>query len=238
MKRKRRISEATTMFGFAENPVGAFALGGNGDQITAIAIGDDQYNPELDVYTCPAGEMLHLRTTYMRNDRRIFRYGSQEAICSQCTRKDACLPEKTPFRQISRWEHEHILEDHLERMTQKGREKSHIRAAITEHPFGTLKQQSGCTHLLLRGTQKVRAEMDLMMLSYNFRRVLNILGVDVFRSHCLQRVKNDVQNTKLHPQKHNFTPFFLRLSQSLAFITRFYLQAFFGDQVGFTYAFS
>jgi transposase/Holliday junction resolvase-like predicted endonuclease len=199
---------------------------------------DFQYNPGLDVYTCPAGAMLHRRTTYLRNDKRIFRYGSQEASCAQCTRKDACLPEKTPFRQINRWEHEHILEDHLERMTQKGREKSRIRAAITEHPFGTLKQQSGCTHFLLRGAPKVGGEIDLIMLSYNFKRALNTLGVKAFRNHCNQRLKKGVQDTKCHPQDQNYVNFFSRLSQTLAFITRFDLQTLFRHQVGFIYAFS
>ena len=89
--------------------------------------------------------------------------------CVRCTHKDTCLPEKTPFRQISRWEDEHILIAHRERMAQQGSEKMRLRAAIAEHPFGTLKQQCGWSHFLLRGMQKVRAEMDLLMLSYNFK---------------------------------------------------------------------
>ena len=148
---------------------------------------DFHYNPELDGYECPAGHILNLRSTYMRNGKRIFRYGSKESNCVRCTHKDTCLPEKTPFRQISRWEDEHILIAHRERMAQQGSEKMRLRAAIAEHPFGTLKQQCGWSHFLLRGMQKVRAEMDLLMLSYNFKRVLNILGVEAFRTYCLQR---------------------------------------------------
>jgi len=126
---------------------------------------DFHFNPELDGYECPAGHILNLRSTYMRSGKRIFRYGSKESNCVQCTHKDKCLPDKTSFRQITRWEHEHVLKVHRERMAQQGSEKSRLRAAIAEHPFGTLKQQFGCTHFLLRGVQKVSVEMDLMMLS-------------------------------------------------------------------------
>ncbi|MCK5012092.1 MAG: PAS domain S-box protein, partial [Deltaproteobacteria bacterium] len=168
---------------------------------------DFQYNPELDGYECPAGQLLNLRSTYMRNGKRIFRYGSQVSICAQCTLKGACLPDKTPFRQISRWEHEHVLIAHRERMAQQGSEKMRLRAAIAEHPFGTLKQLCGWTHFLLRGIHKVSAEMDLLMLSYNFKRVLNILGVEAFRTYCLQRVKNDVQDVNIHSQNPSFVTF-------------------------------
>jgi len=61
------------------------------------------------------------------------------------------------------------------------------RAALVEHPFGTLKVWCGWRHFLLRGLPKVRAELNLLMLCYNFKRLLNILGVDMLRTYCLQR---------------------------------------------------
>ena len=61
------------------------------------------------------------------------------------------------------------------------------RASLVEHPFGSLKLWLGWTHFLMRGLDKVRAEMNLLMLSYNFKRVLNILGIDAFREYCLMR---------------------------------------------------
>jgi hypothetical protein len=66
-------------------------------------------------------------------------------------------------------------------------EKMRQRAALCEHPFGTLKLWCGWTHFLLRGLDKVRAEMNLMMWSYNFKRVLNILGLEAFQAYCLVR---------------------------------------------------
>ena len=52
------------------------------------------------------------------------------------------------------------------------------RAALVEHPFGTIKCRAGYRHFLVRGFNKVRGEWSLMALCYNFTRVLNILGFE------------------------------------------------------------
>jgi hypothetical protein len=41
--------------------------------------------------------------------------------------------------------------------------------------------------ILLRGLEKVRAEMNLQMLSYNFKRVFNIIGIAAFKNHLNER---------------------------------------------------
>ena len=61
------------------------------------------------------------------------------------------------------------------------------RSAIVEHPFGTLKHRAGMNHFLMRGLDKCRGEFSLMVLGYNFTRVLNIMGVDKLREYCAQR---------------------------------------------------
>jgi len=38
--------------------------------------------------------------------------------------------------------------------------------------------------------------MALLMLSYNLKRVLNILGVETFRTYCILRAKNRLGETK------------------------------------------
>lgn len=171
------------------------------------------YNAELDAYRCPAGQLLKRRRTLQKNGKLMFGYASQASICTQCLLKTTCLPAKTPYRQIYRWEHEHIVESHRKRMAQQGSKKMRQRTALAEHPFGTLKQWCGWSHFLLRGTQKVNAEMDLLMLSYNFKRVLNVLGLEAFRTFCLHRAKNRLHQTKIGPQDHfaKVSMFFLRI---------------------------
>ena len=51
------------------------------------------------------------------------------------------------------------------------------RKELVEHPFGTIKRGMDQGYFLLRGLKKVGAEMSLTVLSYNIKRVLNILGV-------------------------------------------------------------
>jgi hypothetical protein len=56
------------------------------------------------------------------------------------------------------------------------------RTVLVEHPFGTLKYRAGINHFLMRGVEKYRAEFSLMVLAYNFTRVLTILCVDKLRN--------------------------------------------------------
>ncbi|MCP3367607.1 transposase [Bradyrhizobium cajani] len=91
----------------------------------------------------------------------------------------ACLTEKAKLRIVYRWEHEDVVERHLARMRDAGA-MMRRRSAVVEHPFGTLKCRAGYRHFLLRGFDKVRGECSLMVLSYNFTRVLSIFGIQGF----------------------------------------------------------
>lgn len=52
------------------------------------------------------------------------------------------------------------------------------RNTIVEHPYGTVKRWHGASYLLTKGTVKAAAETGLSFLAYNFRRVINLLGID------------------------------------------------------------
>ena len=66
------------------------------------------------------------------------------------------------------------------------------RAALAEHPFGTLKCRAGYRHFLVRGFNKVRGEWSLMALCYNFMRVLNIIGFDNFTAYLIRMAKQAI----------------------------------------------
>jgi hypothetical protein len=51
------------------------------------------------------------------------------------------------------------------------------RNCMCEHPFGTIKRGFNQGYLLLKGLRKVEGEMGFTMLTYNMRRVINILGM-------------------------------------------------------------
>lgn len=52
------------------------------------------------------------------------------------------------------------------------------RNVVVEHPYGAVKRWHGAGYLLTKGKLKVAAEMGLSFLAYNFRRVVNLLGVN------------------------------------------------------------
>lgn len=51
------------------------------------------------------------------------------------------------------------------------------RREMAEHPFGTMKWLMAQPRFLVRGLRKAKAELALAVLSYNLKRVVNILGV-------------------------------------------------------------
>src|SRR5688572_20388029 len=75
--------------------------------------------------------------------------------------------------------HEAVLDRHRARMRGAGA-LMRRRAALAEHPFGTLKCRAGHRHFLVRGFDKVRGEWSLMALCYNLARMLKIVGLDSF----------------------------------------------------------
>ena len=80
-------------------------------------------------------------------------------------------------RTIWRWAHEDVIDDMRKRMRLHP-EVMDERKKVVEHTFGTLKRAFGAPYLLLRGIRKVSGEVGLLLLSYNLRRALNILGVE------------------------------------------------------------
>jgi hypothetical protein len=145
------------------------------------------YDPEVNIYHCPAGEVLTQSGIRHQDGKTKFQYRSDPAVCAECPFQDQCLPPKSPRRTIARWEHEEVLDRHRQRMQEEGATYMRHRAELAEHPFGTLKVWCGWTHFLVRGLTKVRGEFHLLTTCYNFKRVLIIVGLDAFQAYCHQR---------------------------------------------------
>lgn len=156
---------------------------GNGKKHTRFTRGDFTYDSATDTYQCPAGQALRPTKKLWKNTsgRMERRYLGSVATCGVCPLKASCLSAKAKSRAVSRWEHEEVLDRHRQRMaSEQAGQLMRRRSAIVEHPFGTLKCRAGYQHFLVRGFDKVRGEWSLMALCYNFTRVLNILGFEVF----------------------------------------------------------
>jgi transposase len=133
---------------------------------------DFAYLPDQDAYRCPSGAILTYRFSNVENGMRLRRYWSS-AACAACPIKRQCTPSKE--RRITRWEHEHLLEE-VQRRLDANPDAMRTRRETVEHPFGTIKARMGATLFLMRRLPNVAAEMALHVLAYNLTRVMNILG--------------------------------------------------------------
>jgi transposase len=133
---------------------------------------DFVYLSTEDVYRCPAGEKLAYRYTNEEDGKTLRRYWT--TACPRCALKARCTTGAE--RRITRWEHEHLLEEVQQRLDANP-QVMRVRRETVEHPFGTLKMRMGATHFLMKRLPKVATEMALHVLAYNLTRVINIVGV-------------------------------------------------------------
>ena len=132
------------------------------------------YNVEQDTYQCPAGQTLTFRGYRVRKKSGIKEKKYTTHACYSCIQKTKCTRSKTT-RYIYRWEHETVIEK-LKQRVKENPDKINSRKGLVEHPFGIIKQSMGHHHFLMRGMNNVSAEMSLSILTYNLKRVLNILN--------------------------------------------------------------
>jgi transposase len=128
-----------------------------------------RYHAADNSYECPAGERL-LQKTRSRVGRQ---YLYTTTACGHCRLKAQCTAAK------QRWVTRHFEEDVLNEVAARTAANPMImrrRQGMVEHPFGTLKRRMNGGRFLLRGLQKVKAEMALAVTAYNLTRAINVLG--------------------------------------------------------------
>ena len=145
---------------------------------------DFHYDVAQDCYLCPAQQRLTYRCEAKKSGKDIRVY--EGVTCRTCALRARCTRSKRNNRRIYRWIHEAIIDKMRTRMAQQ---PDHVkrRAQLVEHPFGTLKHAMNHSYFLLRGKEKVSAEMSLSVLVYNLKRVINILGVKELHAALAQK---------------------------------------------------
>jgi hypothetical protein len=113
------------------------------------------------------------------------------------------LGERTNYKQIQRWEHQELLDVYNEKMqTQESKAIIKKRGSIVEHPFGTIKRTLGWDHYLVRGNEKVSGENALIMFTYNFRRLLNLIGIALFQKLMVAVKEGNIEAIKAEIALH------------------------------------
>ena len=140
------------------------------------------YNKKNESYTCPKGKILHRQgKIYSRHDGIPFkRYVAHWSDCKECPWVDICVSPGSQKASRGRMLNRNIYEDQMDvNDAQVNLRKTEYRRrqAIVEHPFGTIKRQWGYTHTHLKGLEKVNGEFGLVLLCYNLKRILSIIGI-------------------------------------------------------------
>jgi hypothetical protein len=133
---------------------------------------DFRYDSLSDTYQCPSGQRLRKASTsqHYRKQRHIY-YNT--TACAGCALKAQCTMHR--YRKIARLTNEDVLE----RAAQRVRTHPEImrrRKAIVEHCFAAMKS-GGFSEFVLRGLEKVKAELSLSAIAYNFKRAVNAVGL-------------------------------------------------------------
>ncbi len=140
-------------------------------------VAEFEYNKEKDEYICSEGKPLVLK---QKNKERKNGYADmyQGIGCDGCKQRAECTKSKNG-RILYRPKNIEWIEGYKEWMEQvSSKTKVNKRKTIVEHPFGTLKYWMGKIPLLLRGKEKVSAEINLYATAYNIKRLLNIEPFD------------------------------------------------------------
>ena len=132
------------------------------------------YDAGKDHFLCPQGRILtrHGDSRKGRNEYRVYYAG--KAACRDCPVRAQCTQGQ--YRKLTVPVDEPIIAAVKARL-QEHPQVFAQRRNLVEHPFGTMKFWQGYHHFLTTGLERVRAEFTLSCLAYNFRRVLNELGV-------------------------------------------------------------
>lgn len=141
------------------------------------------YDKNTDSYSCPKNKVLVRQgKKYKRKDGIPFtRYVAHWTDCKSCPWVDICVSPGCKKASRGRMLNRSIYEDAMDKndiqVAQRKNEYKR-RQAIVEHPFGTIKRQWGYGHTLMKGIEKVSGEFSIIMLCYNLRRVITILGIN------------------------------------------------------------
>lgn len=134
------------------------------------------FDPDNDVYICPAGHNL----TFSRNSsetRKGITNHYRIYSCSHCTNCPYLYKctSSVNGRSIKR----NVKEDKLLKFDNEYKADSSLyklRKALVEHPFGTIKRSLGLTYVYIKGLDRVSSWASSVFLAYNLKRVINILG--------------------------------------------------------------
>jgi len=132
-----------------------------------------RYDPQIDVYICPNGQLLNYRTTNREGYRQ---YHSDPAQCSACPMRSKCTGSKNHTKVLTR----HVWEDSKERMDKHrldpvGKRIYKRRKETVERSYADAKQLHGHRYARMRGLVKVQQQCLLAATAQNIKKIALLL---------------------------------------------------------------
>jgi transposase len=147
------------------------------------------YNPSENTYTCPQSQILTTNGTWYtknhgkyRTNFRVQQYKTK--FCKTCSVINQCTKNtRGRGRVIERNEYAAYIEQNRKNI-EFHQHYYKRRQAIVEHPYGTIKRQWGFSYILTKqGKDRASSDVGLMFISYNLRRLINILSTKELKEH-------------------------------------------------------
>lgn len=142
---------------------------------------DFKYDIEKDICICPEGKELHKthkNAVKEQSGRLVYEFQCKE--CCGCEKREKCT-KNVRGRSIKISANYVLMEEFKNKMKNEDSKKMiSKRKEIVEHPFGTMKRNLGYDYFMQVGLEKVQSEFSFICFVYNFKRVINILGVKKF----------------------------------------------------------
>jgi transposase len=141
------------------------------------------YNPEDNTYICPQGHTLTTNGTWHKTENGSAFQQFKTTQCKNCPVQEKCTKSKKNGKIVQRRQYAENIEANRYRI-ESDPATYKKRQAIVEHPYGTIKRQWGFAYIMTKKyIHRASADVGLIMTAYNLRRIINILGIDVFKDY-------------------------------------------------------
>ena len=143
------------------------------------------YNENENTYTCPQRHTLTTNGTWHKTENGSRFQQFKTTACRDCPVRDRCIKSEKNGKIVQRRLYADNIGANRER-TEKDTDTYRKRQAIVEHPYGTIKRQWGFSYVITKKyLSRASADIGFMMIAYNLRRLVNILGTEQFKNYCL-----------------------------------------------------
>lgn len=170
-----------------------------------------------DCYTCPQGEILTTNGRWHQAETYRFKRYTTTA-CKTCPAKPECS-KAICGKAIQRSEFQELVDNNKKRISEN-KELYRKRQQIVEHPYGTIKRQWGFSYILTKkGISRASADVGFIMIAYNIRRIINIVGLKALKEYLKTIVSFILENRALLKVKlSNISSFVNQLKNKKPFL--------------------